>query len=61
MNVISGLVADIENGLHISSLSSVFSSLTTVVTLMEENYVQDKNARNAAIDTIIDLLQKLKT
>ena len=61
MNILQGLLQDIESGLHLGSLSSIFDSLTSVLSIYEQNYLQDKSARNAAIDTIVAMLQKLKS
>ena len=61
MGILNGLMQDIQSGIHLGSMSSVMGSVTTILELMESNYVQDKDAKNAAIDTICQILQKMKS
>lgn len=61
MGILNGLMQDIESGAHLGSMSSVMSSVVTILELMESNYSQDKNAKNAAIDTVCQMLQKMKS
>jgi hypothetical protein len=41
--------------------AKVIFQMSTVLELLEEKYVQDKNARDALIDTCIQILENHKT
>lgn len=42
------------------NISTITSYLHTIITLVEEEYVNDKNTKNAAIDAICKLLEEYK-
>lgn len=41
-------------------MNSIVTYVSYIITLFEDEFQRDKDAKNAAIDTIIELLQKHK-
>lgn len=48
------------SGSKFIKLSSAMSLMAPLLQHLEENYLNDKNAKNALIDTMIDILQSHK-
>lgn len=46
---------------NLSKLTSVLGIIENLVTTFEAEFAEDKNAKNAAIDTIIKLLESHKS
>lgn len=45
----------------LSNIESLVSDLESIIALFNEEYLKDKNTRNAAIDCVIQILEKHKT
>ena len=50
----------IKVGLGLSHYSTIINLLAEMMSLVEEEYVKDKDAKNAAIDALIEILQAHK-
>lgn len=50
----------LKSAFGLSHYSTIINLLVEMISLVEEEYVKDKDARNAAIDALIEILQEHK-
>lgn len=46
--------------LSLRHLQEILGLLDTLIDMFEEDYLKDQNAKNAAIDAVVEILQKYK-
>lgn len=54
------LFALIKSKFALSSIQTIASHIDDIVSLFEKEYLNDKDAKNAAIDAVIEILQQHK-
>lgn len=59
-NMLDGLITAFKAEYGLAHAGDLFTSIHSIVQGLEDNYVKDGNARNAAIDSVCQYLQSLK-